>query len=191
MIEEGEDFTDALRKNDKDRFAIVSIGKVLPGSMIQFKYDAKHKDTLTFWDAMPVVIVLRKTASRMLGLNLHFVPFMLRKLLAEYVVKRNLSNIKNNKPMYIDYKMIKSFLIAIKATICIRMYLTSRVGSQITMVKSHKDYIIGATTLKTQKLYKMTSDQIYKIALGQEYSTKKKVGQRRVDRANKKKVMKK
>jgi hypothetical protein len=163
---------------------------IQPGSFVAFEYDPLTKETLLFWDKNPAVIVLGIRNSRMLGLNLHFVPFNMRKLIVEYVLKKNASNIKLNKPISINYKEMKSFLKAIKATICIRLYIISRMKDRMTIVRSHRDYIIGATALKTDKIYKMTSDQIYKLALGKSYSSKKKVGQRKTDRAQKKKALK-
>lgn len=195
LLNEAEQFTKDLLAQNSDRFAVVSKADafrkyVQPGSLISYKYDALHKSTLQFWDSNPAIIVLAVRGYRMLGLNLHFVPFPMRKLIVEYVLKKNSTNIKLNKPISIDYRTMKSFLYAIKATICIRAYLIRRITSRVTIVKSHRDYIIGATSLKTSKIYKMSSDQIYQIALGRSFSTKKKVGQRKTDRAQKKKALK-
>lgn len=191
LLTEAEEFTKDLTNKNKDRFTTIKFADVRAGDLIQFPYSAKNAGTLAFWDGKPAIIVLRKTGSRMLGLNLHFVPFRLRKIIAEFVINKNKANIAANKRMYIDYTLIKSLLVAIKATVCIRMYLPSHMGSPILTVKNTRDYVLGATLLKTEKLYKMSSDQIYKIALGQEYSTKKKVGQRKTDRAKNKAIKKK
>lgn len=195
MLVEGDDFTKSIMKQDEERFLVLNKAAAFKryiqgGSMIHFQYDAKHKDTLQFWDKYPTIIVLKYQGTRMLGLNLHFVPFPLRKTITEYVLKQNINNIKNNKPIKIDYRTMKSFLIASKATICIRSYLVGRISSRVTIVKSHKDYILGATSLKTEKIYKMTSDQIYQLAMGRDFDTKKKRGSRKYDRAKKKKLLK-
>jgi len=200
MISEGDTFTKDLTKANQERFIIASKSLAFRkyvqrsggkgGAFIAFEYDALHKDTLKFWDRFPAVIVLGVKGSRMLGINLHFTPFPMRKLIVEYVVRKNSSNIKYNKPIEIDYREMKPFLKSIKALICIRSYIIGRMKDRITVVNSHKDYIIGATTLKTDKIYGMTSDQIYKLSLGKSYSTKKKIGQRSTDRAQKKKALK-
>lgn len=195
LLKEGEKFTDDMVKGNKDRFLVKkksqAFGKYIkPGAMIHFQYDAKYKDTLKFWDSMPTIIVLRVTKTRMLGLNLHFVPTELRKNIIKFIINKNSSNIKRNKPMYIDYKTIKSFLNAINATICIRSYLVNRIKRNITIVQSHKDYVIGATSLKTSKIYKMSQSEIYKIALGKDWD-KKKTGSRRFKRRKIKRAMKK
>lgn len=195
LLDEGAKLTKELAKEDKERFLVVDKGSefkkyVQPGSFISYTYIPKHKDTLKFWDKNPAIIVLRVTGTRMLGLNIHFVPFPLRKIIVEYIVKLNLNNIKYNKPIYVDYKMMKSFLIRAKATICIRAYLISNIVSKVKIVKSHKDYIIASTSLKTDAIYGMSPDKIYKIAMGQQYETKKKTGSRRVEREKKKKLLK-
>ena len=146
-LQEAEQFTKDLTNKNKNRFTIAPRNATQAGDLIQFEYIAKHADTLTFWDAKPAVIVLRKTGSRMLGLNLHFVPFQLRKLIAEFIIKKNSSNIALNRHIYIDYKTIKAFLQAIKATICIRSYIVGRMSPTVVMVNNTKDFVLGATLL--------------------------------------------
>jgi hypothetical protein len=195
LLDEGAKLTKDLMKEDADRFIVANKAKafhnyIQGGSFISFTYNALHKDTLLFWDKYPAIIVLKVQGVRMLGLNLHFVPFPIRKLIAEYVIKLNYTNIKNNRPIQLDYQQIKKFLISINAMICIRLYLIRRITSSIKIVKSHKDYIIASTTLKTSMIYGISSDKIYQLAMGAKYSKKKKVGQRKYDREKRKKALK-
>ena len=47
---------------------------VTPGEMYMFYYDAKHKDTLPYWDRFPLVFPFSKVKDGFLGLNLHYLP---------------------------------------------------------------------------------------------------------------------
>ena len=74
-----------------------------------FFYDAKHRDTLPYWDAFPLVIAVGTAKGGFYGMNLHYLEIPLRaKFLDE------LMNITNNK-VYdettrfgVSYRMLKS-----------------------------------------------------------------------------------
>ena len=48
------------------------------GKMCMFFYDPKHKDTLPFYDSFPLVIIIGKAKGGFLGMNLHYLPPVLR-----------------------------------------------------------------------------------------------------------------
>jgi hypothetical protein len=63
-----------------------------PGKMYLFKYDAKWKDTLPYWDAFPCIFFLEKKDSlHYYGINVHYLPPLLRFKLLE-----NLYDLANN-----------------------------------------------------------------------------------------------
>ena len=52
--------------------------QIVPGGLYLFQYDAKHKDTLPYWDKLPLVFPFRKVPDGFYGLNLHYLPYGLR-----------------------------------------------------------------------------------------------------------------
>lgn len=48
------------------------------GNMYMYIYDAKHKDTLPYYDAFPLVIPLGPAEGGFYGMNLHYLPPVLR-----------------------------------------------------------------------------------------------------------------
>lgn len=50
----------------------------LAGEMFMFIYDAKHKDTLPYFDAFPLIIMMGPAKGGFYGLNLHYLPPTLR-----------------------------------------------------------------------------------------------------------------
>ena len=44
------------------------------GSMYMFFYDAKHRETLPYWDSFPLVIMVQPVKGGFHGLNLHYLP---------------------------------------------------------------------------------------------------------------------
>ena len=48
------------------------------GNMYMFFYDAKYKDTLPYYDAFPLILMLGPAKGGFYGLNLHYLPPVLR-----------------------------------------------------------------------------------------------------------------
>jgi len=57
------------------------------GDMFLYVYDAKYKDTLEFWDANPLIIMLSSAKGGWYGLNLHYLPPKLREVFLEELLK--------------------------------------------------------------------------------------------------------
>ena len=56
-----------------------SSGRRIIGSMQMFFYDPKHKETLPYYDRFPPLsIILKPAKGGFLGLNLHYLPPILR-----------------------------------------------------------------------------------------------------------------
>lgn len=53
-------------------------GTVVPGKMYLYKYDAKHKSTLPYWDMFPLIIMVGPAKGGFHGMNLHYLPYKLR-----------------------------------------------------------------------------------------------------------------
>lgn len=51
---------------------------LLPGSLVFFKYDAKYKDTLPYWDKFPLSFIFSMNSSGFKGINFHYLPYGLR-----------------------------------------------------------------------------------------------------------------
>jgi hypothetical protein len=100
------------------------------GFPVMFVYDAKHKNTLPYWDSLPFSIVLAKYPDGFLGLNLHYLEWTKRLQLGKLLVRR--SKNKNR----ITYKDIKSAWKALKLPeallyLVIRRYLYSHIASDM------------------------------------------------------------
>jgi hypothetical protein len=62
-------------------------GKLEPGKMFTFGYDAKHKKTLPYWDRFPLIIVLDVVPQGFLGLNFHYLHPKERELFLKKLSK--------------------------------------------------------------------------------------------------------
>lgn len=113
-------------------------GKLLrPGLMYMFKYDAKHKDTLEFWDRTPldICIGVYRTKSgepREVCINLHMLPERTRLLVVYQIYymfrskyKENLF-VKDQKPIAVRWKDIAKPLERYGIGFAVRQYIPSR-----------------------------------------------------------------
>lgn len=129
------------------------------GGMFVFSYDAKHKDTLPYWDALPLVIPIEIYKDGFLGLNLHYLPPRLREQLINKLMEYKRRSGTPRAYMKLSYSMLSS---AVKSKLfepCIHRYLTSHIRSNI--IKVHEDAWRNATMLPVQKFQKTTAHKVW------------------------------
>lgn len=77
-------FAQQLRNATKDRKKVLKDVALkpsevpLPGSMMFFRYDAKGKRTLPYWDRFPIIVIVSPAPNGFYGLNMHYLPPILR-----------------------------------------------------------------------------------------------------------------
>ncbi|HCS4649776.1 TPA: DNA end protector protein, partial [Escherichia coli] len=83
-----------------------------PGRIYAFAYDAKHKETLPYWDKFPLIIYLGLGKHNLMyGLNLHYIPPKARQQFLEELLKQyaNTPTITNKTKLKIDWSQVKGF----------------------------------------------------------------------------------
>lgn len=106
------------------------------GNMYMFFYDPKHRETLPYYDAFPLTIMVGPAPGGFYGLNLHYLPPNLRAILFD-----NLMDITNNKrydestKFKLSYQMLNSVKKLKHFAPCFKHYLTSQVDSKIVLVE--------------------------------------------------------
>jgi hypothetical protein len=111
------------------------------GSMYFFLYDAKWKETLPYWDAFPLIVPINYTSNGMLGLNFHYLPYILRAKLLDTLLSLkatyNDSVFGQRKYMQVSYDVLKGLGTTVyKPTI--KRYLWSHVRSNFAYVPSEE-----------------------------------------------------
>jgi hypothetical protein len=108
------------------------------GGMFMWVYDAKHKDTLPYWDAFPLVIIVEKYADGFLGLNVHYLPPILRAKLLDILFGHKTKK-STRQYMNISYKILVSAMKTPYYAPCVKRYLTSHIKSKIIKV-DHEEW---------------------------------------------------
>lgn len=114
------------------------VKRPVPGSIYAYVYDAKHKDTLPYWDKFPLIIYLgdytAKNGNRLLlGLNLHYIPPKARQEFLENLLVHATTNTVTNKTrLKINWSQVKNMKGADQM---IKAYLPGHIKGSMTEIK--------------------------------------------------------
>lgn len=101
-------FTDSIKAGVRGH----KVAKPTPGKLYAYIYDAKHKETLPYWDKYPLIIYLGLGKHNLMyGLNLHYIPPKARQQFLEELLKQYASTptITNSTKLKIDWSKVKGF----------------------------------------------------------------------------------
>jgi hypothetical protein len=105
------------------------------GRMYMFSYDPKTKEELPYYDRFPLVFPIKLLPDGFLGINLHYLPYVLRAklmdMLYNYVMDPKLDS---NTKLRISYETLNRASTHKYIQPCIKRYLTNHVRSKFIFV---------------------------------------------------------
>ena len=128
--------------------------------MYMYIYDPKHKDTLPYYDRFPLTIVAGPAKGGFMGLNLHYLPNVLRAKFLD-----GLMEVTNNKKYDDSTKFSISVNMLNKASQlkyfkpCLKHYLLDHIRTRLALVPAPEWEI--ATFLPTAKFEKASRSAVY------------------------------
>ena len=134
-------------------------GKQIVGSMQMFFYDPKHKDTLPYYDVFPLVVVVGPAEGGFVGLNLHYLPPILRAKMLDGLMSIAGKNIDDNTKFKLSYAMLQKSSKLKYFRPCYKHYLNAQVKSKFSEVKAPEWEI--ATFLPTAQFRKRSNAKVY------------------------------
>ena len=140
------------------------------GSMYMFYYDPKHKETLPYYDSFPLAIVIERRPGGFLGLNLHYLPPILRaKFLDALLDATNNKKYDETTKFRLTYNILNGARKMRYFKPCFKHYLLNHVKSRFAEVPAPEWEI--ATFLPTAQWKKASAGRVYsdsrKVANGQ------------------------
>ena len=146
-------------------FESLSINSI--GKMYCFLYDAKHKDTLPYWDKFPLIFPVNFYSDGFLGLNLHYLPRVHRAMLMNQLYQTaNNDKMDKTTKLKISYEMLSKAARFKLFEPCIKRYLFSQVESKFMLIRPQNwdmalmlpsEQFVGATRQKVH------SDSLRKV----------------------------
>ena len=104
------------------------------GGMFHFIYDPKFKMTLPYYDKFPLVIPIEIYPDGFLGLNIHYIPPILRAKLLDVLIDKYKKSTSARVYMAITYDILKSASNMKMFEPCVHRYLSSHMKSKAVMV---------------------------------------------------------
>lgn len=139
---------------------IIMKRRYITGAMFMFFYDAKHRDTLPYWDSFPLIIAVGPAKKGFYGLNLHYLPIPLRaKFLDGLMDITTDKRYTENTRFDISYNYLTRAAKMKYFKPCFKHYLTSQVEGQLAMVPSPEWEI---ATFLPMAQWQGNKNQVYK-----------------------------
>jgi hypothetical protein len=134
--------------------------RIVPGDMIMFIYDAKHKETLPYWDRFPLVFPYKTVTGGFYGLNLHYLPYVMRaRLMDKLMVFSNDMRLTDNTRLKLKWELIGSFSQFAPAQVCVKHYLYSQVMTPFK--KIHAQDWATALLLPVEQFQKQSKNAVW------------------------------
>jgi hypothetical protein len=144
------------------RFQSLSANSI--GKMYMFVYDPKTKDILPYYDTFPLVFPIEFYGDSFLGINLHYLPPVLRARLMDALYS-TINNKKYDKTtlLKISYQILSGASRFRYFKPCVKKYLFSHVGSPFIYISPDEwDY---ALMLPTERFQKANKSIVFKDSL--------------------------
>jgi hypothetical protein len=130
------------------------------GSMYMFFYDPKGKKELPYYDSFPLVIVIGPADGGFLGLNLHYLPPILRaKFLDSLLDYTNNKKYDETTRFRLSYNLLQRAARMKYFKPCIKHYLNDQVRSRFARVPAPEWEI--ATFLPTADFQKGNKSKVH------------------------------
>lgn len=134
---------------------------LVPGKMYMYVYDAKTKETLPYWDAFPLIFCTTLNQDGHDGINLHYLPPMLRaKLMDALYTTINNNNYDETTKIRINYNILKQASNMRFFKPCYKKYLNSHIRSPI--IEVHPTEWDIAIFLPTQNFQKASDQEVWR-----------------------------
>lgn len=146
-------------RNDPQKvFDIVNRNNI--GRLFLFEYDAKLKATLPYWDRFPIVFPFSIEKDGFKGLNLHYLPPILRARLMDafHDITNNNKYDKTTK-LKLSYELLKRSSNMRYFKPCIKHYLYSQLRTRLVMIPPEQWDI--AIFMPLQQFQKANSRKVY------------------------------
>ena len=134
--------------------------KLLIGRMYHFKYSAKWKEVLPYWDMFPLVIPVDAYADGFSGLNLHYLPPKLRARLFDQLISIvSDKNLNERTKFKISYELLNGVRKYKLFKPTFKRYLYTHIRSRFLLMPPAEWQI--ALFLPTQRFQKAKSARVW------------------------------
>ena len=157
-------FRSTVSNRKVSRAALIGDGQTrsrqVYGSMYNFQYDPKTKQTLPYYDRFPLCIPVQKAKGGFYGLNLHYLhPLIRAQFLDELYDITNNNKYDRTTKMKVTYQLLKSTSRMRFFKPCLKHYLSNQIQSPLLLIEP-ADWEI-AIFLPTESFRKVDKNTVW------------------------------
>lgn len=125
----------ALVNQQSDRL----VSQLTVGRMYMFAYDPKTKDDLPYYDKFPLIFPFRRVQGGFYGINMHYLPHMLRaRLMDNLYTLANNTNKDDTTKLRLSYQLLDGAAKFRYFKPCVKHYLNSQVKSRFLWIPANQ-----------------------------------------------------
>ena len=137
---------------------------LLPGRLYMFQYEAKGADTLPYFDRFPLCFPFEIQSDFFLGLNMHYLPYLLRiRLLDRMMTYASNKKMDSTTRLKFQWNTIRGSARLALAKPAVKKYLKTQVKSQFLQV--NPDNWNTAMMLPVERFTGATRDRVWRERL--------------------------
>lgn len=134
---------------------------LIPGNMYMFFYEAKLKDKLPYWDQFPLVLPFRRVQGGFYGINLHYLPYVMRfRLLGALHDRATDGKITETTRIRTNWRLLISMSNIAPIQACVKHYLFDQVQSKFLQIK-YPDWVV-ASLLPVERFVGANKAQVWR-----------------------------
>ena len=138
--------------------------RLLPGRLYMFQYEAKGADTLPYFDRFPLCFPFEIQSDFFLGLNMHYLPYLLRiRLLDRMMTYASNKKMDSTTRLKFQWNTIRGSARLALAKPAVKKYLKTQVNSQFLQV--NPDNWNTAMMLPVERFTGATRDRVWRESL--------------------------
>ena len=138
--------------------------RLLPGRLYMFQYEAKGADTLPYFDRFPLCFPFEIQSDFFLGLNMHYLPYLLRiRLLDRMMTYASNKKMDSTTRLKFQWNTIRGSARLALAKPAVKKYLKTQVKSQFLQV--NPDNWNTAMMLPVERFTGATRDRVWRESL--------------------------
>ena len=129
------------------------------GKMYMFAYDPMTKETLPYWDSLPLVVICDPLPTGFSGINLHYLSPLLRANLLDRLMP-SIDKVDSDSKLRSDWSFVRNFSRFPETRKSTKRYLTQQIRGQ--MIEVNPRHWKSAVFLPVQQFQGASASKVYR-----------------------------
>jgi hypothetical protein len=132
---------------------------IVPGGLYLFRYDPKHKDTLPYYDTMPLVLPFAWAPGGFLGINLHYLPYGMRFKLMGALLELVTDVTDPKSRARVSWQILNNASRYPGVSACVKHYLGTQIRSKFLNIPN--DQWVAASMMPLEQFKGASKERVF------------------------------